>query len=276
MGCGKIGDKDQFNHLKLLKERLIQKSIKDPSNSEKCKVPQSLEKVQLEALVLKPMDIQGLSMTDKNIENSSKYLIDEYTYLKSCIFSLYESFHSECIKNFRITDGLIILLISIAASNKGSLPVTFRMSPPYIQLKNRNLSIESKKLYECWVIFETKMQELAESHVGIFVKLKEISNIGNDLEKVFDVLDKEEYKQDLDIENNIKLVGQGVLLAEKICEEVKNVHGLIQEFIKNIKAGIAEIERYGKAAAEINAHRADDIVHSILPIEVFSDLQANG
>ncbi|OMJ95703.1 hypothetical protein SteCoe_765 [Stentor coeruleus] len=191
-------------------------------------------------------------MTDTNIVNTSKYLIDEYTYLKSCIFSFYENCHSECIKNFRITDGIIILLISIAASNKGILSVAFHMSPPYIQLKNRNLSVESKKLYEGWIIFETKMQELAESHVGIFIKLKEISNMGNDLEKVFDVLDKEEYKQDLGIENNKRLVGQGVLLAEKICEEVKNIHGMIQGLIKNIKAGIVEIESYGKAARFIH------------------------
>ncbi|OMJ64962.1 hypothetical protein SteCoe_40726 [Stentor coeruleus] len=99
--------------------------------------------------------------------------------------------------------------------------------------------------------------------------------MGNDLEKVFDVLDKEEYKQDLGIENNKRLVGQGVLLAEKICEEVKNIHGMIQGLIKNIKAGIVEIESYGKAAAENNIFSSEKIIHSILPIDLNSELLAN-
>lgn len=233
--------------------------LKDP-----CRVSQAIESIVLESFTYRYLPLEGIEKGETEINGNGKRLVEIFTTLKTASSKFYETCHSSCIQGFRITDGIIIMLISIAACNDGVLLCSFSNHAPYFKFDSSKLDAETKIICEAWKSFELKIGEMAVMHLGLYLKLREITNISVEMEKIFDILESVSPNPDENVANNKKMVAQAIVVAERIINEVKVIDSIMQTLIKQLKFNKQEIENYGKIAAAKKAYSAERIIHEIL------------
>ena len=148
MGCGKIGTPPAYvDYISLLKKKLIQGGRPEVA-PEECEIDQILEKINLEKVTFLKICMDGIDLTETDINKNLRYLADTYVEIKLSITNFFEVCHSECIKDFTLTDGMLIMLISIASSNKGISKFITSISPPYFIVPYNIKDKETKEIYE--------------------------------------------------------------------------------------------------------------------------------
>ena len=262
MGCGKIVvQSDKFNYITSLKERIITPT--DGSVPEEgCKVPQRTGPIEIEELIFKPMD--DISQNEESLNENREQLVKTYSAIKDCASVFYEHCHSFCVKNFRIVDGVIVMLISIAACNEGNLNSSFSFSYPRFHVDASRINSGTKEFYEAWKRLELKIHEIMVSHIGRHVKLKEIENITEQFEEIFREIEHLDSYKNSNGEHNKKVMAQGILLGKKLKKESTLIHNAMNDLISQLKVNKTEIEKYAKIAAEKQIFSADRIIHEVL------------
>ena len=269
MGCGQTGNfAAELSPLKLLKERILNIPSSDFKKFEKCEVPQRLQRLELGTYEFQSMPMGSLFLTEIDVRNHIKYLLDLYTGIKSSITCLYEVCHSECIKDFRIADSILIMLISISASNNGKLKLKFFRNPPYFNFEENKMQSETKKIYCAWLIFECKIKQLLETHMGIDFFLLDVMNRTFELEKVYDYIENQCPKNEPVYVNNKTTLAQATLIGRKLCKETKAIHCSIKKFVGVLKRFMNEVELYGLKAFETNAFSAEKIIHEVFCMDL--------
>ena len=147
MGCGFTKQaKSNLNSIEFLIERLLIDEKQKNSFSLPCITTQRVDRLELHINPLLPMQVAGISISAADITGQINKFVDFYEILKNSLADFYEVCHSKCIKDFRLTDGIIIMLISVASSDQKI--EKFSSSPPYFKFKTCKFSPETRKIYE--------------------------------------------------------------------------------------------------------------------------------
>ena len=147
MGCGNIGNRNiHQDYILLLKERLIQCNNQS-ENLSGCGVIQTLTKIHFEKMQFLSMNMEGIPTSESDINQILNSLVDTYSNIKLSITIFFEICHSECIKDFKLTDGILLMLISMASSNEGILRLSTSLNAPYFLSFQIIKQLETKEIY---------------------------------------------------------------------------------------------------------------------------------
>jgi hypothetical protein len=261
MGCSvcSIKSRSSFIYRKEDTKVSLQLNLKSSESSITCL------KIEIQA-ALHPIITQNLKRTPSLYSYIENY-IDYFTYVKSSysrLLSTENNFkfqtHSCCLDT-NLTSSIKIMLVSIAACNKGQLPVNYLNTLPFFSISSELLSSESLQIYLSWIEYCKELKSLMDPEDPTLslhecsIRLQELLDDYSLNKECFLHIDYNLFKEFLE---------STVVLIKCLNKKVKKTILAFKKYFLEIKNLQIKIRFLGYRAWSFAAFKPKDIVHRVL------------
>lgn len=155
--------------------------------------------------------------------------------------------HRVCIDDYKIEDGLLIMVISAAASQSFDL-ISFQRTPPFISFPGKYHK-DTETMINAWkefasllkVIYDQKLSDKIETYVYLLSEFLSICE-----------------------ENNASYIKKAIKAANEFIDESRAALNGISNFLELVKADKETIVKYAMQACVGAKYSSEEIVHSVI------------
>ncbi|OMJ77372.1 hypothetical protein SteCoe_23070 [Stentor coeruleus] len=283
MGCGELSKIKKSQSVPLLISARVSKELRkgETLNTDQnsrlsyralsVKVPEYNEKICLKFRIFEEFHdliAQEISSSMDSNQVLYEYITDikkikKYWIMFRSAVSYFDlATHGSCIDDYKISDGVAIMLISCVASGKNfDTDILFHIETPYIVfLSTANCHKETIFMMKAWQNLTLAMLKLSG---------KKIDSLEKILEKFFMLIGQHEKyipksNEERDIKKSKKHIKNLILVLKKLISDLKDSHKQMKEFVGTFKAKRSEIEELGELALKKLNYSGDQIVHYII------------
>lgn len=283
MGCGELSKIKKSQSVPLLISARVSKELRRgetlstdrdsriSSRAISVKVPEYQEKICLKFRIFEEFHdliAQELSSSVDSHQVLYEYINDikkikKYWIMFRSAISYFDlATHGSCIEDYKINDGVAIMLISCVASRKNfDTDILFHIETPYIVfLSTANCHRETIIMMRAWQNLASVMSKISGKKIALLEKiLEKFIVLINQYEKYTPTSDEER-----DINKSKKNIKNLVLVLKKLVSDLKDSHKQMKEFVGTFKAKRLEIEELGELALKKLNYSGDQIVHNII------------
>ncbi|CAG9313914.1 unnamed protein product [Blepharisma stoltei] len=275
MGCGQIKKGDPFiSNLSELRPRVIPQENASGSEQDNvnCQNVYHIEDLNSSILKEKMRDVRvkHIHYNAFDLNNEISLIKQKYIGLASVRESFFSQCHAQCIKDFKVSDGIFIMLLSIYASDPSALAsIKPSQNPPYITVIKEHLSQDSRNIVVAWEHLAEKMKELKETYAGIPIIRKRMQQARLTLENYLVEIDNSDPPRGelVALQINQNLAEEGITYINKLDVETDRLHDDIKDFVKS-KFNKEEVANLGKEAILLSAYTGDKILHHVVAPQI--------
>ncbi|CAG9315926.1 unnamed protein product [Blepharisma stoltei] len=271
MGCGQIKNGPPFTStlFELQPKVILQQSTPDNASEPfNCQNVYHIEDLNNSILKekIREVRVKHIHYNSLDLNNEISLIKGKYIGLVSVKDAFFSQCHAQCIKDFQITDGIFIMLLSIYASNPSIIAkLKASQSPPYISINKESLRTESRNIVDAWDNFANKMKELKETYAGIPIVRKRMQQARLTLENYLVEIDRSDPPRGelVALQINQNLAEEGISIINKLETESDKLHEDIKDYVKS-KLDKEEVINLGKEAIALEAYDGNKILHSVI------------
>ncbi|OMJ85651.1 hypothetical protein SteCoe_13003 [Stentor coeruleus] len=184
------------------------------------------------------------------------YIRESYANFSAALSYFRNLVHETCFKNFVITDGIFIMLVSLKANPKCN--AKYLSKPPYIELEGTPHE-DSMNIFSSWKNLMQAVETILRNNEAKLSKCAKRLEIFSSL-----LNDNSEFSlRPGRIEKAIRLCNLAIEVSQSLVVQAQDIKQITHDFFASIKRKKKDIEKQANKAVEQGIFSGERIVHSI-------------